>query len=33
MSTAQAAFDAALQRVKTLTRRPDNATLLQLYAL
>lgn len=30
---AQAAFDAALQRVKTLTERPDNATLLQLYAL
>lgn len=33
MSSAQAAFDAALQRVKTLTQRPDNATLLQLYAL
>jgi acyl-CoA-binding protein len=29
----QAAFDAALQRVKTLTQRPDNNTLLQLYAL
>ena len=33
MTTAQAAFDAALQRVKILTERPDNATLLQLYAL
>ncbi|TSE23808.1 acyl-CoA-binding protein [Tepidimonas aquatica] len=34
MSTdAQTAFEAALQRVKTLTRRPDNNTLLQLYAL
>ncbi|WP_058615462.1 MULTISPECIES: acyl-CoA-binding protein [Tepidimonas] len=29
----QAAFDTALQRVKTLTQRPDNNTLLQLYAL
>ncbi|MFN4104002.1 MAG: acyl-CoA-binding protein [Tepidimonas sp.] len=33
MSTTKAAFDAALQRVKSLTQRPDNATLLQLYAL
>ncbi|MFN4149248.1 MAG: acyl-CoA-binding protein, partial [Rhodocyclaceae bacterium] len=33
MSTAQTAFEAALERVKTLTQRPDNATLLQLYAL
>lgn len=34
MSTdAQTAFEAALQRVPTLTQRPDNATLLQLYAL
>lgn len=34
MSTdIQAAFEAALQRIPTLTRRPDNATLLQLYAL
>ncbi|MCX7814856.1 MAG: acyl-CoA-binding protein [Tepidimonas ignava] len=34
MSTdAQTAFEAALQRVQTLTRRPDNNTLLQLYAL
>lgn len=33
MSDAQTAFDAALQRIKTLTQRPDNATLLQLYAL
>lgn len=31
--SAQTAFDAALERVKTLTRRPDNNTLLQLYAL
>jgi diazepam-binding inhibitor (GABA receptor modulating acyl-CoA-binding protein) len=30
---AQATFEAALQRVKTLTQRPDNHTLLQLYAL
>lgn len=34
MSTdAQTAFEAALQRAPTLTQRPDNATLLQLYAL
>ncbi|TSE35672.1 Acyl CoA binding protein [Tepidimonas fonticaldi] len=33
MSTAQTAFESALERVKTLTQRPDNATLLQLYAL
>ena len=34
MSTdIQAAFEAALQRIPTLTQRPDNNTLLQLYAL
>ncbi|MEW6694965.1 Acyl CoA binding protein [Tepidimonas thermarum] len=32
-AATQAAFDAALQRVKSLTQRPDNATLLKLYAL
>lgn len=26
-------FNAAAERVKTLTRRPSNETLLQLYAL
>ncbi|OIQ72860.1 acyl CoA binding protein [mine drainage metagenome] len=29
----QAAFDAAAARSKTLPSRPDNMTLLQLYAL
>ena len=29
----QAAFDAAIAQSKTLTNRPDNLTLLQLYAL
>ena len=29
----QAAFDAAIAHSKTLTTRPDNLTLLQLYAL
>jgi acyl-CoA-binding protein len=29
----QAAFDAAFARSKTLTTRPDNQTLLRLYAL
>ena len=29
----QAAFDAAIARSKTLTTRPDNLTLLQLYGL
>jgi len=29
----QTAFDAALARSRTLASRPDNATLLQLYAL
>jgi acyl-CoA-binding protein len=29
----QAAFDAAVARSKTLTTRPDNQTLLQLYGL
>ena len=29
----QAAFDAAIARSKTLTTRPDNQTLLQLYGL
>lgn len=29
----QAAFDAAIAHSKTLTIRPDNLTLLQLYAL
>jgi acyl-CoA-binding protein len=33
MSDAKTAFEAALARVETLTRRPDNSTLLQLYAL
>ncbi|MEW6561448.1 MAG: acyl-CoA-binding protein [Pseudomonadota bacterium] len=29
----QTAFDAAVARSKTLSTRPDNLTLLQLYAL
>ncbi|WP_079416653.1 acyl-CoA-binding protein [Thiomonas intermedia] len=29
----QAAFDAAIAHSKTLATRPDNLTLLQLYAL
>lgn len=29
----RAAFDAAIAHSKTLTTRPDNLTLLQLYAL
>jgi acyl-CoA-binding protein len=29
----QAAFDAAIAHSKTLTTRPDNLTLLQLYGL
>ena len=29
----QAAFDAAIAHSKTLTARPDNLTLLQLYGL
>ncbi|MDD4886079.1 MAG: acyl-CoA-binding protein [Thiomonas sp.] len=29
----QAAFDAAVAHSKTLTTRPDNQTLLQLYGL
>jgi len=29
----QAAFDAAIAQSKTLTTRPDNQTLLQLYGL
>lgn len=33
MDALSDAFICAQQRVKTLTRRPDNAVLLQLYAL
>ncbi len=33
MSDLKSAFDAAVASTKTLTRRPDNATLLKLYAL
>lgn len=33
MSDLRAAFDRAAQEVQTLPRRPDNETLLQLYAL
>lgn len=29
----RAAFEAAFAATKTLTQRPDNATLLELYAL
>jgi diazepam-binding inhibitor (GABA receptor modulator, acyl-CoA-binding protein) len=33
MSDIEARFHAAAERVQTLSRRPDNRTLLQLYAL
>jgi len=33
MSDLKAAFDAAVAGSKNLTERPDNATLLKLYAL
>lgn len=33
MSDLQAQFDAAVASSKTLRERPDNATLLELYAL
>lgn len=33
MSDLQASFDAAVAASKTLVERPDNATLLNLYAL
>jgi diazepam-binding inhibitor (GABA receptor modulator, acyl-CoA-binding protein) len=33
MSDLQAKFDAAVANSKNLTERPDNATLLKLYAL
>lgn len=33
MSDRQTKFDAALANSKNLTERPDNATLLKLYAL
>jgi acyl-CoA-binding protein len=33
MSDLQAAFERAAQEVQQLPRRPDNETLLQLYAL
>ena len=33
MSDLQAAFDAAVKNSKTLSERPDNATLLKIYAL
>lgn len=33
MSDLQAQFDAAVAQSKTLTERPDNATLLKIYAL
>lgn len=33
MSDLQARFEAAAAASKTLSERPDNATLLQLYAL
>ena len=32
MSDLKTRFDDAVARSKTLTRRPDNATLLKLYA-
>lgn len=32
MSDMQAKFDAAVAATKTLTKRPDNATLLAIYA-
>jgi acyl-CoA-binding protein len=33
MSNLQAKFDAAVANSKSLTERPDNATLLKIYAL
>jgi diazepam-binding inhibitor (GABA receptor modulator, acyl-CoA-binding protein) len=33
MATAKAAFDKAVADSKSLPEKPDNATLLQLYAL
>ncbi len=33
MSDLQAQFEAAVARSKTLAERPDNASLLKLYAL
>ena len=33
MSDLQAKFDAAVANSKSLTERPDNATLLKIYAL
>ena len=33
MSDLQAKFDAAVAESKNLTERPDNATLLKIYAL
>ena len=33
MSDLQARFEAAVANSKTLSERPDNATLLKLYAL
>jgi diazepam-binding inhibitor (GABA receptor modulator, acyl-CoA-binding protein) len=33
MSDLKAAFDQAMADSKNLTERPDNATLLQIYAL
>ena len=33
MSDLNAAFDAAVAQSKTLSERPDNATLLKIYAL
>lgn len=33
MRDLQAAFDAAVANSKTLTKRPDNQTLLRIYSL
>ena len=33
MSDLQAAFDAAVKNSTSLSERPDNATLLKIYAL
>lgn len=33
MADIQASFEAAVAASKTLSERPDNSTLLQLYAL
>jgi acyl-CoA-binding protein len=33
MSDLKAMFEAAARDAKSLTKRPDNATMLQLYAL